>query len=199
MNKFKKTVQLFSKLPGIGPRQAMRLVLAVLNWPKEEIVKLADSVRELGEGINFCRRCFNLSDEDRCAICADAKRDAGKICVVEKITDLESIEKTGVYRGFYHVLGGAIDPLDGRLPGHLKIDALLARIKDWPKETDYAKPEVILATNPDIPGETTALYLEEVLRPLGIKVSRLGRGLSSGTHLEYADQTTLKNAFQNRR
>jgi len=115
-NKFKKAVEYIAKLQGIGPRQATRITLAVLNWPKEEIARFSQAVFDLSEGVNLCRECFNFSEESKCRLCSDPKREQAKICVVEKITDLEAIEKTGLYRGVYHVLGGAINPLEGSLP-----------------------------------------------------------------------------------
>lgn len=222
-SKFKKTVEYISKLQGIGPRQATRIALAVLNWPKEEIAEFAETIFGLSEGVNLCRECFNFSDsepssptnnrtrEASCRLCADSKRDRAKICVVEKITDLEAIEKTGLYRGVYHVLGGAINPLENTLPQSLKINELLARIKNYPAisrrrldilngdTTPQEELEIIIATNPQTSGETTALYLEEILKPLGIKTTRLAKGLASGSTLEYADAATLHHAFKNRK
>ncbi len=201
-NKFKQAIALFSELPGIGPRQAARIVMAILNWPKEEVAKLADAVTSLQEGVNLCQSCFNFSEEELCDICAHPQRDQSKICVVEKVTDLQSIEKSGFYRGHYHVLGGAINPVDGMLPRHLKIDALVDRIKHFQELHSNGHPadlEIILATNPTTFGDTTAMYIEELLRPMDIKTSRLAKGLSSGTYLEYADQMTLQNAFKNRK
>ncbi|MBI2057494.1 MAG: recombination protein RecR [Candidatus Yanofskybacteria bacterium] len=200
--KFKKAVEYFAKLQGVGPRQATRIVVALLGWPKEEIAKFSEVVFGLAEGINLCQDCFNLSEESKCQVCSDPKRDQSKICVVEKITDLGSIEKTGLYRGLYHVLGGAIDPVEGLLPRSLRIKELLSRVENFKKNNTNGQTkelEVILATNPNTQGETTALYLEEILRPTAIKTSRLAKGLSSGSYLEYVDSITLQNAFKNRR
>lgn len=201
--KFKKTVEYFTKLQGIGPRQATRIVLALLNWPKLEIINFAQTVSGLSEGINFCRNCFNFSEEDQqCQICLNLRRDSSKICVVEKVTSLNSIERTGLYLGHYHVLGGSINPIEGSLPDSLKIDELVQRIKNFQASSANGQDkrlEIILATNPDTYGETTAMYIEELLRPLGVKTTRLAKGLSSGSHLEYADAITLQNAFKNRR
>ncbi len=201
-NKFKKAVEYIAKLQGIGPRQANRITLGVLNWPKEEIAKFAEAVFSLSEGVNLCQECFNFSEEARCRLCSDSKRDQAKICIVEKITDLEAIEKTGLYHGVYHVLGGAINPLEGSLPQNLKIKELENRIKNrLAIATNGAKEEleVIIATNPQTYGETTALYLEELLKPLSIKTTRLAKGLASGSTLEYADAATLHHAFKNRK
>ncbi len=200
--KFKKAIEYFSKLQGIGPRQAARIVMAVLNWPKEEIANFSQVVSELVEGINFCQDCFNLSEEEKCQICTNPRRDPTKICVVERIIDLNSIEKTGLYRGLYHVLGGAINPVEGSLPGNLKIKELMARIKNFQKQNTNGhmqELEIILATNPNTYGETTAMYLQEIILPTGIKTTRLAKGLSSGSYLEYVDSITLQNAFKNRR
>ena len=201
-NKFKKAVEYIAKLQGIGPRQATRIALAVLNWPKDEISKFAEVIFSLSEGVNLCQECFNFSEDGRCRLCSDPKRDQAKICVVEKITDLEAVEKTGLYRGVYHVLGGAINPLEGSLPLSLKIKELENRIKNrLATATNGSKEEleVIIATNPQTYGETTALYLEELLRPTGIKITRLAKGLASGSTLEYADAATLHHAFKNRK
>jgi len=193
--RFKKAIEYFTKLQGIGPRHATRIVLSLLNWPKAEIANFAQMVSELSEGINFCQNCFNVSEEEKCRICLNPRRDKNKICVVEKITSLNSIEKTGLYLGVYHVLGGSINPVEGSLPGNLKIDELIRRIKN----SQVSSLEIILATNPDTYGETTAMYIEELLRPMGVKITRLAKGLSSGSYLEYTDAITLQNAFKNRR
>lgn len=201
-NKFKKAIALFAELPGIGPRQAARIVMAILNWPPEEISQLAEVIGSLQQGVSLCQTCLNFSEKPWCEICSNPQRDPHKICVVEKVTDLQSIERSGFYRGHYHVLGGAINPADGILPRHLKIDALVNRVKHFQElhaNGQQAEIEIILATNPTTYGDTTAMYIEELLRPLGIKTSRLAKGLSSGSYLEYADQATLQNAFKNRK
>ncbi|OGN12503.1 MAG: recombination protein RecR [Candidatus Yanofskybacteria bacterium RIFCSPHIGHO2_02_FULL_43_15c] len=206
-SKFKKVVEYISKLQGIGPRQSMRIAMGLLNWPKEELANLAEVIFSLSEGINLCQNCFNFSENSHCSICADPKRDQTEICIVEKITDLEAVEKTGLYRGVYHVLGGVINPLEGSLPQSLKIKELVERIS---KRFDLGSEkrssldgkldlEVIIATNPQTAGETTALYLEELLKPLNIKTTRLAKGLASGSTLEYADPATLHHAFKNRK
>lgn len=201
-NKFKKAIVSFTQLPGIGPRQAARLVLSLLNWPREELVKFSETINALADGLNLCPQCFNFSEESLCEICANPQRDSSKICVVEKVTDLQSIEKSGFYRGFYHVLGGAINPVDGVLPRHLKIERLIDRIKHFqelPSNGRVVNLEIILATNPTTYGDTTAMYIEELLKPMNIQTSRLAKGLSSGSYLEYADPATLQNAFKNRK
>ena len=150
----------------------------------------------------MCQDCFNLSEETKCQICSDPRREQSKICIVEKVTDLGSIEKTGLYRGLYHVLGGAIDPVEGLLPRSLRIKELLLRVENFKVNNTNGQAkelEIILATNPNTQGETTALYLEEILRPMEVKTSRLAKGLSSGSYLEYVDSITLQNAFKNRR
>jgi len=192
-----KLIEFFTKLPGVGPRQATRLVLAMLEWPPAEIDEFSKSMAELKNGPVLCSECFNLTDEKKCSICANNRRDQTRIAVVEKITDLQSMEKTGAFSGVYHVLGGAINPVNGRLPQHLKIAELKERIQKLKKLTPDI--EVIIATNSNTYGETTALYLEEELCPLEIKITRLARGLSAGSTIEYADEITLTNALKHRK
>lgn len=196
-NKFQKLIEFFSKLPSIGPRQATRLVLAMLEWPATELEELSKLISEIKSGPTFCKECFNFADAQKCAICTSIKRDKTCIAVVEKVTDLESMEKTGAFKGVYHVLGGVINPAEGSLPEKLKIVELISRVKKLKKLTPDI--EVILATNPNTYGETTALYLEEELRPLKVKVTRLARGLAAGASLEYADEVTLANALKHRK
>jgi len=196
-NKFRNLAKQLTKLPGIGPRQAMRLVLEMIDWSKNDIHALAEAITEITHGPILCKQCFNFSDDELCHICASHKRDQTTIAVVEKITDLESMEKSGVFNGVYHVLGGAINPVDGILPEKLKIKELKDRLDHLLKLT--MDIELIVATNPTTEGETTAKYLENDLESLGIKITRLARGLSSGSSLEYADETTLANALKNRR
>ena len=193
--KFQKLVEYFSKLPGIGPRHATRIVLELLNWGKDDINQFTVAIDQLKDGVKICRTCHNISENEECFICTDSRRDKNAICVVEKVTDLEAIEKTGNYKGLFHVLGGVINPLDDSLPQNLNISSLIQRIQKYPSN----QVEVIIATNPNTYGETTALYLEEQLKPFNVKMSRLGRGLSSGSFLEYADEITLNNAFKNRK
>jgi recombination protein RecR len=191
----KNLIDQLSKLPEIGPRAATRLAFFMLNQPEDYIKNLSQAIQELKAKTKICKNCFNLTSASICDICADAKRDQNLICVVEDILDILPIEKTRRYQGAYHVLGGLIAPIDGITPDKLRIKELAERIK----KLNAKKTEIILALNPTTEGDTTALYLERTLKPLNIKVSRLGRGLSSGSDLEYADETTLINALQNRK
>jgi recombination protein RecR len=181
-----------SRLPGVGTRTAQRLAFHILRVPKEEAFALADAIREVKERIGFCRECGNLTEEELCTICADARRDRSVICVVEQPADLLSVERTHEYRGVYHVLGGALSPLDGVEPAHLRIDELLRRV-----EQDGVD-EVVLATNPNMTGEATAAYLADRLRER-TRVTRLASGLPVGGDLEYADEVTLGRALSGRR
>ena len=195
--KFQQLVKLFQRLPGVGPRQAARFVIALLDRPEEDLKELGTAISNLKQEISFCGECFNISDNSHCHVCYDTKRDRNKLMVVEKITDLESIEKTGLYRGLYHVLGGAINPLDKINPANLRIKELEKRLGEMAASNDI---ELIIATNPNTPGETTALYLRDILaNKKGVSITRLGRGLSSGSNLEYADETTLKHALDYRK
>lgn len=189
--KFKNLILYFTKLPGIGPRQATRLILAMLEWAPGDVQSFADSIEALKDGHTLCTQCFNFSDEELCSICTNPKRLQTKIAVVERVTDLAAIEKAGVYDGVYHVLGGAINPVNGNLPEKLKIRELLTRAK--------GATEIILATNPNAYGETTALYLEQELKNFRVKITRLARGLAAGTSVEYADEITLANALKHRK
>ncbi|HEX5468614.1 MAG TPA: recombination mediator RecR [Gaiellaceae bacterium] len=181
-----------SRLPGVGTRTAQRLAFHILRIPKEEAFALADAIREVKERIGFCRECGNLTEEELCTICADARRDRSVICVVEQPADLLSVERTHEYRGVYHVLGGALSPLDGVEPSHLRIDELLRRVER------NGVDEVVLATNPNMTGEATAAYLADRLRER-TRVTRLASGLPVGGDLEYADEVTLGRALSGRR
>jgi len=183
----------FSKLPGIGPKSAQRLVYYLLRNSNEEAKALAEAILELKEKIRLCSICFNITDCDPCVICQDKERDHSKICVVEKPSDVLPLERTGKYQGMYHVLHGAINPSQGIVPEQLRINELLSRLQDG------SVSEVILATNPNMEGETTALYLYRTLEPLGIHITRLARGLPFGGELEYADDVTLAQALESRR
>ncbi len=196
--KFKQIAKLFQKLPGVGPRQAARFVLALLDKQDSEIEELGYAISNLKKDISFCQQCFNISDSQICSVCSNPSRDRNKILVVEKVTDLDSIEKTGLYKGLYHVLGGAINPLDNILPENLRIKNLESRIASSTESNRTI--ELILAMNPNTPGETTALYLKSQFedRP-NLSITRLGRGLASGSHLEYADESTLKHALEFRK
>jgi recombination protein RecR len=181
-----------SRLPGVGTRTAQRLAFHLLRVPEEEAVALADAIREVKEKIGFCRECGNLTEQELCAICADTRRDHSVICVVEQPADLLSVERTHEFRGVYHVLGGALSPLDGVEPQHLRIDELVGRVESNGVE------EVVLATNPNMTGEATAAYLADRLRDR-TRVTRLASGLPVGGDLEYADEVTLGRALSGRR
>jgi len=187
-----RLVEAFNKLPGIGPKSAQRLTYYLLQRPDEEARTLAEAILALKEKISLCSVCFNITDCDPCVICRDKERDHSKICVVEKPSDIPPLERTGKYRGVYHVLHGAISPAHGIGPEDLKIKELLARLQEGLVD------EVILATNADLDGEATAMYLRRMLMSLGIRVSRLARGLPFGADLEYADDVTLSQAIEGR-
>jgi len=181
-----------TRLPGIGSRTAQRLAFHLLQVQKQEALALAEAIHDVKERVRFCRECGNLTEEDVCAICLDARRDHSTICVVEHPADLLSVERTAEYRGLYHVLGGSLSPLDGVEPENLRIDELLHRV-----ERNGVR-EVVLATNPNMTGEATAAYLADRLRGR-VKVTRLASGLPVGGDLEYADEVTLGRALAGRR
>ncbi|MCX5716183.1 MAG: recombination mediator RecR [Candidatus Omnitrophica bacterium] len=188
-----KLIEHLKKFPGVGPKTAQRFAFFILKAPPAYVKDLSDALLKVKEVIKFCRICNNLSDSDVCAICSDTQRDKALICVVEEPNDIIAVEKTGRFEGLYHVLLGALSPLDGIGPESLKIKELVVRVKE-------TKPrEVIIATNPDTEGEITALYLVKVLKPFGVKVTRLGYGMPVGADLEYADQATLLKAIDSRR
>ena len=189
-----KLLELLEKLPGIGPRSAERIAFYLLRMAKEDAHQLAQAIVDVKEQLRFCEICFNLSEAGRCQVCQDPARDPSLLCIVEEPKDVLAIEKTGAFRGLYHVLLGAIAPLEGIGPELLKIDELLRRISDGMIQ------EVILATDADRDGETTAAYLAKLLRAHNaLKVTRLASGLPVGSHLEYADQATLAKALEGRR
>ena len=188
-----RLIDALQRLPGIGPKTAQRLTFFLLKRPAPEVRELADALLALKERIVYCGVCFNVTDQDPCRICADPGRDGRLLCVVEEPNDLLAMERTGEFRGRYHVLLGALSPLDGIGPEDLKIRELLARVEAG------GVAEVILATNPNVEGEATALYLAKLLRPLGVRVTRIARGLPVGGDLEYADQVTLTKALEGRR
>ena len=188
-----KLIEKLIKLPGIGRRSAERIVGHILNMPKEEVKSLAESIFRTKQSVRLCRICNNLSEQDTCRICQDLRRQNDIICVVEKPSDVTAIEKAGSFQGVYHVLLGSIAPLEGRGPGDLKIENLIARLKE-----NNIK-EVIIATDADTEGETTALYLTKVLKPSGVKLTRIGMGIPMGSNLEYADSSTLSRAMESRR
>jgi recombination protein RecR len=181
-----------SRLPGVGTRTAQRLAFHLLRVSDEEAAALADAIREVKDKIGFCRECGNLTEDELCVICQDARRDHSVICVVEQPVDLLSVERTHEYRGVYHVLGGALSPLDGVEPQHLRIDELLARVER------NGVQEVVLATNPNMTGEATAAYIADRVRGR-TRVTRLASGLPVGGDLEYADEVTLGRALAGRR
>jgi len=189
----RKLIDEFSKMPGIGVRSAQRLAFHVLQSSKENTELLVRSIKEVKENIKSCSLCNNLSEEDLCAICSDRSRDRLKICVVEEPSGILAMEKSGVYDGIYHVLLGALSPIDGVGPEELKIGEFVSRVR---KENIK---EVIIATDFTTEGETTALYLKEILKPLKVKVTRLARGVPVGASLEYADVATLQRAFEDRK
>ncbi len=184
-----------SRLPGVGPRTATRLVYHLLRERPEEARRLARAVEALVERVRACVECGNFSEEERCSICRDSKRDRSVICIVESAFDVRSIDRTGEYRGVFHVLGGHLSPLDGIGPEELNIQALLERVE----EGGGRMQEAILATNPSVEGEATAVYLEKILRSRGLRVTRLARGLPMGSDLEYVDGSTLAEALAGRR
>jgi recombination protein RecR len=190
---FARLIEALQRLPGIGPKTAQRLTFFLLKRPVEEVRELSEAVLALKEKITYCNQCFNVTDEDPCRICADPARDGRVLCVVEEPNDLLAMERTGEFRGRYHVLLGALSPLDGIGPEDIKVRELLARLETG--ETT----EVILATNPNVEGEATAIFLAKLLRPLGVRVTRIARGLPVGGDLEYADQVTLSKALEGRR
>jgi recombination protein RecR len=181
------------KLPGIGPKSAQRIAFHIVQSERVDVNRLVDVLRIVKEKVRFCAKCFNVAEEEECKICRDPRRDNSTICVVEESKDVVAIERTREFRGKYHVLGGAISPIDGIGPEQLRIRELLARL------SDSNITEVIIATDPNLEGEATATYLARTINPLGIKISRLASGLPVGGDLEYADEVTLGRAFEGRR
>jgi recombination protein RecR len=188
-----RLVKELAKLPGIGEKSAQRLAFHILKAGPGYASDLAAAIAGVVRDVRLCSSCQTLTDRDPCAICADPQRDARTVCVVEGVPDLVAIERTHEYRGRYHVLHGALSPLDGVGPSELKIRELLLRLEQAPVD------EVVLATNPDVEGEATALYLTKLLKPLGVKVTRIAQGVPMGGDLEYADQVTLARALSGRR
>ena len=189
-----RLIDALQRLPGIGPKTAQRLTFFLLKRPAEEVRELSSSLMAVKEQIGYCTICFNVTDQDPCRICSDPARDNNLLCVVEEPNDLLAMERTGEYKGRYHVLLGALSPLDGVGPDDLKVRELLARL-----DAGGSTTEIILATNPNVEGEATALYLARLLRPLGVRITRIARGLPVGGDLEYADQVTLSKALEGRR
>ncbi len=186
-------IEEFARLPGVGPKGASRIAFHLLNADSEDVKRLGVLLQEVNEKVRFCNACFNVASADTCRICNDVRRDQAVICVVEEPKDVLAVERTREFRGRYHVLGGAINPIDGIGPDDLRVAELLKRLSDG------AVQEIILATNPNLEGEATATYLTRMISPLGIKVTRLASGLPVGGDLEYADEITLGRALEGRR
>jgi recombination protein RecR len=187
-----RLIEELQRLPGIGPKGAQRLAFHILKTPREEADRLADAVREVKERVTYCSICNNITDADPCVFCRSDTRDRHVICVVEEPQNVAGVEKTREFKGLYHVLMGAISPLQGIGPDDLKIKGLLDRISD-------GVAEVILATNPNVEGEATAIYLARLLKPLGVRVTRIAMGVPVGSDLEYADEITMHKAMEGRR
>ena len=188
-----KLIDQLQRLPGIGAKSAQRLAFHVLKTPREEVERLADAMREVKDRVTYCSVCSNITDVDPCFYCTNPGRDARVICVVEEPENVTAVEKTRDFRGVYHVLMGALSPLHGIGPDDLKIKGLLARVSDG------AVDEVIIATNPNVEGEATAIYLAKLLKPLGVRVTRIAMGVPVGSDLEYADEFTMHKAMEGRR
>lgn len=182
-----------TKLPGIGPKTAQRLTFHILGAPKDDAYKLAEAIIEARDKVKYCFICANISDSDMCSICADDARDNGILCVVEDVRAVVAMERTGQYKGLYHVLRGAISPMDGIGPEDIRIQELIARLKKG------GIRELILATDPNVEGEATALYIAKLVKPMGILVTRIARGVPVGGDLEYIDEVTLARALEGRR
>lgn len=182
----------FNKLPGIGPKTAQRLTYYLVRMPEEDARSLADAIIAVKERIALCSRCYNITEADPCAVCVNPTRDHTRICVVEEALDVLALERTNTYKGMYHVLHGVISPMNGIGPGDLRIQPLLYRLKDGDIQ------EVILATNPNLEGEATSMYIQKLIAPLGVRVTRPARGLPMGGDLEYADEVTLARAIEGR-
>ncbi|MDH4222212.1 MAG: recombination mediator RecR [candidate division Zixibacteria bacterium] len=186
-----RLVEEFSRLPGIGRKTAQRLSFYILKLRRDEALKLSQAIMDVKDRVKYCSVCFNITELDPCDICKDHRRDKSIICVVEEPKDVLALEKTNQYKGLYHVLGGVLSPLDGMGPDDLRVKELMTRLKENVKE-------VIIATNPNVEGEATAVYLARMIKNLGIKVTRIARGIPAGGELEYADIATLANAIEGR-
>ena len=193
MSAIDQLVDELARLPGIGRKTALRLAFHLLKQPADDARRLARSIVDVRDRVRPCGRCGNLTDQDPCAICQSTRRDATLVCVVEEASDIMAIERTGEYRGLYHVLGGRLSPLDGIGPSELNVRPLLERVGEG------GVAEVVLATNPSVEGEATALYIGRILAPLGVRVTRIARGLPVGGDLEYADGVTIAEALNGRR
>ena len=187
-----RLIEEFARLPGIGPKSAQRLAYHVLRAPEDEALALARALGDVKRRIVFCGSCFNITEDDPCALCADDQRDRALLCVVEEPLDVLVVERTGGYRGLYHVLHGALNPIEGVGPDQLRVRELVERVEGG------GVAETIMATNPSLEGEATSMYLQRLLQPLGVRVTRLARGLPSGADLEYLDDLTLARALEGR-
>ena len=188
-----RLIEELQRLPGIGPKSAQRLAFYILKGEESDVLRLADALAEVKRSVHFCPRCFNFAEEELCDICSDPRRDGAMICVVEEPKDIVAFERTGEFEGLYHVLQGAISPIDGVGPEQLRVRELITRLGDG------TVTEVIVATNPSVEGETTALYLARLIKPLGVRVTRIASGLPVGGDIEYADEVTLGRAMEGRR
>jgi len=192
-NVVENLIEELTRLPGIGKKTAQRLAFFIMGMPEKEALSMAQAIITIKEKARFCRHCFNITEDEVCSICSNPRRDRSKICVVEEPSNLIVIENTRTYNGLYHVLLGALSPIDGITPERLKIEELVKRVNDGSGVT-----EVIIATNPNTKGETTAQYLSQVLKPLGVKISRIAYGLPIGGDIEFADEVTLSKALEGR-
>jgi recombination protein RecR len=181
------------RLPGVGPKSAQRIAFHLLKLPKQDAMRLAHAIGEVKDKVSFCPRCFNIAEGAECGICTDPRRDTHVVCVVEEPRDIVAVEKTGEFKGRYHVLQGAISPIEGVGPDQLRVKELLARLEH------ESIDELILCTNPNLEGEATAMYLARLIKPLGVKVTRIASGMPVGGDLEYADELTLGRALEGRR
>jgi recombination protein RecR len=192
-NPIERLQQAFARLPGIGPKSAERLAHHLLNASAEEVQELAEALRQVKAHVRHCRQCYNYTEQDLCSLCGDPRRDSSMICVVEQPRDLLALERASIYRGLYHVLLGRIAPLDNRGPDDLTVDTLVQRVRAGNVQ------EIIMATTPTLEGDGTALYVSNLLAPLGVKITRLARGISAGSGLEFANKDMLADALTDRR
>ena len=190
--KHEKLVESLRKLPGIGRKTALRLAFYILKEPKEGVLELSRAIKEAKEGVKFCSICGNITEEDICEVCTDTSRDKTTLCVVEEPMDLYSLEKADFYNGVYHILGGALSPLDGIGPDNLRLKELIERVKNEKIQ------EIIIATNPDTEGEATALYIAKILKSNNVKITRIATGVPMGSNIDYTDSITLSKAFKSR-
>lgn len=188
-----RLIEEFAKLPGIGRKSAQRLMLHVLKMPRQDAQRFATAIMDVKDKVGYCSVCGNIAETQKCSICGDGRRETRAICVVEQPSDIIAVEKSGQYRGLYHVLLGAISPLDGVGPDELRIRELVQRV------SEDTPDEIIIATNSTVQGETTAVYLSQVLKPYSVKVTRIARGLPAGSDLEFCDEQTLAKAFEGRK